>query len=133
MKVSDNVWELVKRRKPTEGFLATADADGNPEVACTSSLELSDTETMTMLIGESTTLSNLKANPRAVFVVASGETSKEADGCRIDLAVKEIVEEGPVIEKGRQIMAAAAGPEMADTVAAFVSFSVEGVRPLFDA
>lgn len=132
MKVSDHVWDMVNRRKPTAGFLATADAEGNCDAACFGSLELSDSETMTMLIGDNHTLSNLKQNPKAVFVVAAGDTMEDADGCRLYLEVKDIVEEGPVIDKGRQIIAAAINPEAADLVKAFVSFEVAGVRPLAD-
>lgn len=132
MKVNDHVWDLVNRRKPTAGFLATADGEGDCDVACLSSLELSDSETVTMLIGDNRTLANLKQNPRAVFIVAVGDTMEDADGCRVYLEVKDIAEEGPVIDKGREIIVAAAGPEMAGAVKAFVSFDVTDVRPLID-
>jgi hypothetical protein len=132
MEVSDTVWELVNFRKPTEGFLATADAEGNCDAACFSSLQLSDRETMTMLIGENRTLSNLRVNPKAAFVTARGEDMESVEGCRLYLEVESIVEEGPVIEKGKMMLEETAGKEAAETVAAFVTFDVTGVRPLID-
>lgn len=132
MKVSDHVWDMVNRRRPLSGFLATADLKGNCEVACSSSLELSDSETMTMLTGDNRTLANLKENPRAAFIVAAGDKLEDADGCRVYLEVRDITEEGPVIDKGREIMAKLAGPEAAGTVAAFVTFDIADVRPLAD-
>lgn len=132
MKVSDHVWNMVNRRRPLSGFLATSDGEGNCEVACSSSLELSDSGTMTMLTGDNRTLANLKENPRAAFVVAAGESLEDADGCRVYLVARDITEEGPVIEKGREIMERLAGPEASGMVKAFVTFDVVDVEPLAD-
>lgn len=132
MDVSDTVWDLVNFRKTTAGFLATADGGGRPNVACLGSLQLSDRGTMTMLVGDNRTLKNLKENPYAAFITASGDAVGEADGCRVYLEVTDIVEEGPVVDKGRQMIAEAVNPEAATTIKAFVSFEVTGTRPLVD-
>ena len=132
MKVSDEVWNLVNFRKVGDGFLATADSEGRCNVACISSLQLSDTETMTMLTGSNRTLENLKQNPNAAFVTAKGDTMETTEGCRVYLRVTEIMEEGPVIEKGRQMIEQTVNAEAAAMVTAFVTFEVTGTRPLID-
>jgi hypothetical protein len=132
VEVSDNVWDLVNFRKETAGFLATAGADLRCDIACFSSLQLSDLETMTMLIGDNRTLANLRVNPNAAFIVAKGDTMEDAQGCRVYLRVKEIIEEGPVIEKGRQLVEQSSGAEAVGNIKAFVSFEVVETRPLID-
>lgn len=132
MKVSDDVWDAVNLRSAAHGFLATASKDGLCDVACFSSLQFSDTETMTMLIGNNRSLENLKENPNAAFVVASGDTMEDVQGYRVYLSVEDVTEEGPVIEKGRMIIAQTAGEEAARMVTAFVTFRVVDVRPLVD-
>lgn len=133
MEVNDEVWDLVNMRKPAQGFLATADKKGRCDAACIGSLQLSDRETMTMLIGDGRTLKNLKQNPRAVFMTTQGDAVEDVKGCRVYLEVASIVESGPVIDKGREMLAAAVTPETAaDSIKAFVTFKVTAVRPLID-
>ena len=132
MEVSDEVWNLVNFRKVSDGFLATADSEGRCNVACISSLQLSDTETMTMLTGNNRTLENLKQNPDAAFITARGDTVETTEGCRVYLKVTEILEEGPVIEKGRQMIEQTVNAEAAAMISAFVTFEITGTRPLVD-
>ena len=132
MRVSDETWDLVNQRRPTEGMLATADREGRCDAACIGSLQFSDRETMTMLVGDNRTLKNLKQNPMAVFITARGEELEDVMGCRVYLEATSIVEEGPVIEKGKEMLSGAAGPEAAGRVKAFVTFQVTGVRPLVE-
>jgi Pyridoxamine 5'-phosphate oxidase len=133
MEVSDEIWDLVNLRKATEGFIATSDKKGRCDAACIGSLQLSDRETMTMLVGESRTLENLKQNPRAVFITAQGAAVEDVRGCRVYLEVMDIVEKGPVIDKGREMLASAVAPETAtERIKAFVTLNVTDVRPLID-
>ena len=132
MQVSDEVWDLVNLRKPASGFIVTADRKGRCNAACIASLQLSDRGTMNMLVGESRTLKNLKQNPQASFITAQGETMDEVKGCRIYLKVTSIVEKGPVIDKGRAMLAEAVNPEAAERIKAFVTFEVTELRPLVD-
>jgi len=132
MEVSDEVWNLVNLRKPAEGFIATADRKGRCDAACIGSLQLSDRETVTMLIGDGRTLHNLKQNPKAVFITAQGAAMEDIKGCRVYLEVASIVEKGPVIDKGREMLTDAVNPEAAESIKAFVTFKVEAVRPLID-
>ncbi len=130
MEVSDEVWDIVNLRKPTMGFLATADGRGRCNAACIGSLQLSDRGTMTMFVGDNRTLRNLKENPSAVFITSTGGDIENVNGCRIYLEVTGIVEEGPVIEKGRAMMAEAVDGNVALEMKAFVTFDVKEVRPL---
>lgn len=130
MQVDDEVWDLVNTRKPSHGILATSDGDGNCDAAIYGSLQLSDLETMTMTIGDNRTLSNLKENPKAVFLVFSDESLEHMEGARLYLHVESIVEEGPVLDKGRMMVSAAVNPNAAKMMKAFITFKVQDVRPL---
>lgn len=130
MQVDDKVWDLVNTRKPSHGILATADCEGNCDAAIYGSLQLSDLETMTMTIGDNKTLSNLKENPKAAFLVFSGDSLDHMEGARLYLKVESIVEEGPVLDKGRMLVSAAVNPRAAKMMKAFITFKVEDVKPL---
>lgn len=130
MEVDDEVWNLVNMRKRSHGILATSDKEGNCDAAVFGSLQLSDLETMTMTMGDTLSLSNLKQNPHAAFLVFSGENYEEMKGARLYLDVDSIIEEGPVLEKGRAMVADATGGNATETMKAFIIFKVREVRPL---
>ena len=132
MEVSENVLNLVNNRADTRGFLATTDADGKCDAACFSSLRLADRSTMTVTMGPNRSLSNLKVNPRAAFVVTSGESIQDVDGCRVYLLVREIVESGPALEGARRTTAEQMGEESAKHVKAVVTFDITEARPIID-
>ena len=132
MEVSEKVWNLVNNRANTRGFLATADADGKCDAACFSSLRLADRSTMTVTLSPNRSLANLKANPRAAFVMTTGESVQDVDGCRVYLLVREIVEGGPVLEEARRTTAERMGKEAAERVQAVVMFDITETRPIID-
>lgn len=132
MEVNDKVWDLVGSRKMNMGYLATADGEGRPNAALLSSLQFADRETMTMLVGKNRSLENLKKNPYACFVTVSGETMDDVEGVRIYLRAREIIEEGPVVDRGRDMVAATMDERAAAAIKAFVTFEVLDVRPLVD-
>lgn len=132
VRVNDEIWDLVTLRKPTGGVLATADRKGRVNAAVIGSLQFSDRETMTMLIGDNRTLANLKRNPRACFLVAAGEGTEDVRGCKLYLEVDDMVESGPVIDKGREMVAEASGIDSGKAVKAFVTLRVVDVRPLVE-
>lgn len=132
MQVSDEIWDLVTLRRPTEGVIATADRKGRVNAAVIGSLQFSDRETMTMLVGDNRTLANLKRNPRACFLVARGESMQDVTGCKLYLEARDIVESGPVVDRGREMLAEAAGEDLTSTVKAFVTLRVVDVRPLIE-
>lgn len=132
MEVSDKVRELVNKRTAASGFLATADKEGRPNVAVFGSLRMPDNETMIMVMGETRSLANLRENPHAAFITCTGTSPADARGCRVYLKVREIQEEGEILEKGRRMVAEAVGEETARILKVAVIFDVVETRPLVD-
>lgn len=132
MEVSGKVWDLVNNRADTRGLLATADQEGNCDVACFSSLRLADRTTMTVTLSPNRSLENLRVNPKAAFVVTTGESIGDVDGCRVYLRVRDLVEEGPVFDEARRQVTEQMGEETAEHVQAFVTFDVTETRPIID-
>lgn len=132
MEVSERVMDLVNNRADTRGFLATADGDGKCDVACFSSLKLVDRSTMTVTMSPNRSLLNLKANPRAAFVVTSGDSVRDVDGCRVYLLVREIIESGPALEQARRVAAEQMGEDAAKHVQAVINFDVTETRSIID-
>ncbi len=132
MEVSQKVWDLVNNRAETRGFLATSDAEGNCDAACFSSLRLSDRSTMTVTMSAHRSLDNLRVNPKAAFVMTTGETIQEVDGCRVYLKVREMIEEGPELEEARQQVARQMGEKSAGGVLAVINFDITETRPIID-
>jgi hypothetical protein len=94
MEISGKVWDLVNNRADTRGLLATADQECNCDVACFSSLRLADRTTMTVTLSPNRSLENLRVNPKAAFVVTTGESIGDVDGCRVYLRVRDLVGKG---------------------------------------
>lgn len=132
MEVSEKVMDLVNNRAYTRGFLATADDAGNCDAACFSSLKLVDRSTATVAMSPNRSLENLKRNPRAAFVVTSGETVQDVDGCRVYLRVRDLIEEGAALEEARRQVALQMGEEVARHVQAAITFNVTDTRPIID-
>lgn len=132
MEVSEHVLDLVNNRTETRGFLATCDREGRCDVACFSSFRLADRATATVTFSSNRSLANLKANPSAAFVVTSGESIQDVDGCRVYLLVQEIVEDDPALKKARRTTAEQMGEEAAKHVKAVVNFDITEARPIID-
>ena len=132
MEVSQAVWELVNERMATSGVLATADKDGKPNVGVYGSLRMPDKDTVTMVMGETRSLANLRENPHAAFSTCTGTSPADAKGCRVYLKVKDIQTEGEILENGKKMVAEAAGQAAADMLKAAVIFEVTETRPLMD-
>jgi hypothetical protein len=132
MEASEHVLDLVNNRAETRGFLATADTYGKCDAACFSSLRLADRSTMTVTMSPNRSLSNLKANPNAAFVVTRGNSIEDVDGCRVYLLVREIIESGPALEEARQAAAEQMGEEAAKHIKAVVTFDITETRPIID-
>jgi predicted pyridoxine 5'-phosphate oxidase superfamily flavin-nucleotide-binding protein len=132
MEVSQAVWELVNERMATSGVLATVDKDGKPNVGIYGSLRMPDKNTVTMVMGETRSLANLKENPNAAFSTCTGSSPADAKGCRMYLKVKDIQTEGELLENGKKMVAEAAGEAAANMLKAAVIFEVTETRPLMD-
>ena len=115
------------------GVLATADAQGRPDVAYFGSPRLDLEGSLVMGLGNNRSLANLEANPFAVFLaVEKSPVVFTTPGWRLYLQVKDIQREGPVLDAVRQAIEAQAGPEAANMIKAGVVFEVGEVRPLVD-
>lgn len=130
MEVDEDVMRMANERDVARGVIATADAEGNPDVAYFGSLRFTDSSTMRLVTGPTRTLANLKANPLAVFMVSEGKDFKELAGWRVHLAVKGMIESGDMFEKAKEEVAKRVGDEAARTMQAIVTFDVAEVRPL---
>jgi len=93
--ISQEIFEIAN--KPGRiGVLATASANGDPNVAYFGSPRLMDDGTVVMGLGKNHTLKNLEENPKAVFfVVAEGPVSFQTPGYRLYLEARTIEKEGP--------------------------------------
>ncbi len=115
------------------GIMATADRAGNPNAAYFGSPRLAGDGTLVMGLGNCRSLANLAENPRAAFFVVEGSPVGFATpGYRLYLKVLKIDRSGPVLQEVRELIAAKAGPQVAETIKAGVVFEVTGVRPLVD-
>jgi len=130
MEVDKDVVRMANERDVSRGVIATADTGGKPDVAYFGSLRFTDTSTMQMVTGPTRTLTNLKANPHAVFMVSEGKDFQELSGWRVHLEVRAMIESGDLFEKARAEVAKRVGDEAARTMKAIVTFDVADVRPL---
>lgn len=115
------------------GVLATADAEGHPDVAYFGSPRLDPEGSLVMGLSNNRSLANLEANPHAVFLaVEKSPVVFNTPGWRLYLRVIDIQREGPVLDAVRQAIEAQTGPEAANMIKAGVVFEVGEVRPLVD-
>lgn len=132
MEVSEDVWNMVNTRGAASGFLATADADGMPNVAVYGSLRMPERGKATMIMSETRTLANLRENPYAAFITATGTGPADVKGHRLYLKVAEIKEDGPAFDAGYEMVRQAVSQETADLMVAAVVFEVIETRPVVD-
>ncbi len=115
------------------GSLSTADKAGNVDSAIFGSPHMTDDKTVVMGLGKNRTLSNLRQNPHAVFlIVEPGASIMDWKGIRVYVKVQNIATSGPAFEDFKARMAKVAGEEAAKMVSAMVSFQVTDTRPLID-
>lgn len=127
------VMEMFNTR-PRIGTLSTANKDGDVDVAVFGSPQMTDENTVVMGIGSNRSLSYLRENPKAVFIVMEpGETVMDWKGCRVYLAVDSLQEEGELLDSIRRGIAEAAGEAAAKMIHAAVRFKVTEVRELIAA
>ena len=79
----------VFNKQPRIGTLSTANAKGEVNVAVFGSPQMIDENTVVMGIGENRSFSNLRENPKAVFIVLEpGKTLMDWKGARVYLATR---------------------------------------------
>ena len=118
-------------RQPRIGSLATANANGDVNVAVFGSPMMVDENTVVMGIGNNRSLSNLRENPKAAFIVLEpGDTAMDWKGVRVYLKAAAIEIEGDLLDTMRAKIAEKAGEGAAKMIQAAIRFDVTGIRPL---
>jgi hypothetical protein len=118
---------------PRIGALATANKEGDVNVAVFGSPRMIDEDTVIMGIGQNRSFRNLQRNPKAVFIVMEpGETVKDWEGARVYLEATDMETEGEFYSGVRKGIEMAAGPEASDMIHAAVRFRITEVRPIVD-
>lgn len=127
------VMEMFNKR-PRIGTLSTANRNGDVNVAIFGSPQMTDENTVVMGIGDNRSLSYLRENPNAVFIVMEpGKTPMDWKGCRVYLAVDRLEDHGDLLDSIRAKIAEAAGEAAAKMIRAAVRFKVTDVRELIAA
>jgi hypothetical protein len=118
---------------PRIGALATANKEGDVNVAVFGSPRMVDENTVVMGIGENRSYRNLQRNPKAVFIVMEpGETVMDWKGARVYLEAVDLVSEGEFYDQTKQNIAKAAGVQAARMIQAAIRFKITEVRPIVD-
>lgn len=118
---------------PRIGALATANKEGDVNVAVFGSPRMVDENTVVMGIGENRSYRNLQRNSKAVFIVMEpGETVMDWKGARVYLEAVDLVSEGEFFDQTKQNIAKAAGVQAAKMIQAAIRFKITEVRPIVD-
>ena len=115
------------------GVVATADRQGNPDVAVFGSVQMPDDLTLVMALGDTRTAQNLLETGKAVFMsVLPNENPMLTQGCRVYLKLRSMENEGPNLEAAKARVAAKANDKAAAMIKYAVHFDIESTRPLID-
>jgi hypothetical protein len=118
---------------PRIGALATANKEGDVNVAVFGSPRMVDENTVIMGIGENRSYRNLQRNPKAVFIVMEpGETVMDWKGARVYLEATDLETEGEFYDQIKQNIAKAAGEQAASMIQAAIRFKITEMRPIVD-
>ncbi len=113
------------------GILGTTDSQGQPDVAYFGSPRLMEDGTLVMGLGSNRSLKNLEQNPRAAFLaIAESPVTFTTVGYRLYLNVREIQQEGPVLDGIKAKIAQHAGSDAANMIRAAVVFDITEIRRL---
>jgi hypothetical protein len=118
---------------PRIGALATANREGDVNVAVFGSPRMVDENTVVMGIGNNRSYRNLQRNPKAVFIVMEpGETVMDWKGARVYLEAMDLVNEGEFYDQIIQHITKSSGVQAAKMIQAAIRFKVTEVRPIVD-
>ena len=113
------------------GALATANKNGDVNVAVFGSPRMIDDETVIMAIGDNRSYRNLQENPKASFIVVEpGDAPMAWKGARLYLEVSEFERYGELLDSFRENIRKMAGDKSANAIVAAIRFKVTDVRPL---
>ena len=123
----------VFNKQPRIGTLSTANAKGEVNVAVFGSPQMIDENTVVMGIGENRSFSNLRENPKAVFIVLEpGKTLMDWKGARVYLEALDIETGGGFYDQIRDDIARTSGEQTARMIHAAIRFRITEVRPIVD-
>jgi hypothetical protein len=123
----------VFNKQPRIGTLSTANAKGEVNVAVFGSPQMIDENTVVMGIGENRSFSNLRENPKAVFIVLEpGKTLMDWKGARVYLEALDIETGGGFYDQIREDIAKTSGEQAARMIHAAIRFRITEVRPIVD-
>ncbi|MFH0844335.1 MAG: pyridoxamine 5'-phosphate oxidase family protein [Pseudomonadota bacterium] len=120
-------------RYPRIGALATANKEGDVNVAVFGSPRMLDENTVVMGIGRNRSFRNLQRNPKAVFIVMEpGDTVADWKGARVYLEAVDMEIEGEFYNQIKGNIAKIAGRKAGDMIHAAIRFRITEVRPIVD-
>lgn len=120
-------------KQPRLGVLATANNEGLLNAAYFGSPQMVDEKTIVMGLGENRTLSYLKENPNAVYLIMEpGASLPEWKGVRIYLKCVDLQTSGEKLDHIKTKIAEKAGEGAAQMIKAAATFEVGEIRPLAD-
>ncbi|MDD1673445.1 MAG: pyridoxamine 5'-phosphate oxidase family protein [Methanomicrobiales archaeon] len=120
-------------KQPRIGTLSTSSKDGKVDVAVFGSPRMLDEKTVIMGLGDNRTLSYLKDNSYAVFMIMEpGKSLMEWKGIRVYLRMKSYATSGQQLDSLRSQIAKVLSEGAAKMIYAAVVFEVNEVRPLVD-
>lgn len=118
---------------PRIGAPATANREGDVNVAVFGSPRMVDENTIIMGIGENRSYRNLQRNPKAVFIVMEpGETVMDWKGARVYLEAVDLETEGEFYDQTKQNITKTSGVQAAGMIQAAIRFKITEVRPIVD-
>ena len=121
-------------KQPRLGTLSSANKEGQVDVAYFGSAQMVDEKTVIVGMGNNRTLSNLKENPNAVFMIMEpGETPAKWMGVRVYLKMTDCQTSGRKLDEIRAQIAQKVGPEIANKmIHAYVALEIHEIRPFAD-
>jgi hypothetical protein len=118
---------------PRIGALATANREGDVNVAVFGSPRMVDENTIVMGIGNNRSFRNLQRNPKAVFIVMEpGETVMDWKGARVYLEAVDLATDGEFYNQIKQHITKSSGVQAANMIQAAIRFKITEVRPIVD-
>jgi hypothetical protein len=110
------------------GVIATADAKGVINTAIYATPHIVDEETLAWGMTEGRTYANLRSNPHAAYLYMA--PSRGFSGWRLNLELKELRDEGELLEKIRENTAKLVSPQAGAAVKHVGYFKVTEIRSL---
>ena len=120
-------------KRPRNCLVATANREGEVNVAVYGSPRMIDESTAVLATGDKRTFYYLKENPKAVMIVVEpGEIKQDSKGVRLYLEVSSIETQGDLFNEVREGVEKRVGKEAADGLQAAILFKITDIRPLID-